>query len=202
MTRVKICGITRIEDARAALDAGADAIGLVFAPSPRKVTVKQARQIVRAVGPWITTVGVFVDAGETEIRRIARETGLSAVQLHGDETPALARRLADLRPIKAIRVENERSFGDTKWPVAALLFDTAVPGMRGGTGRVFNWKWVSRYRGLCPFIVSGGLKPSNVAQAVRLTRPYGVDVSGGVECAPGLKDARKIREFVRRAKSA
>lgn len=202
MTRVKICGITRVEDARAALDAGADAIGLVFAESPRRVTLAQAEKIRGAVGPWMATVGVFVNASAASVRATARRIGLTAVQLHGDESVRYARSLGNLPVIKAIRVENQASIGDTKWPVDAVLFDTAVRGLRGGTGRTFDWSWLAAYRGAAPFIVSGGLNPANVVRALEAARPYGVDVSGGVEKEPGIKDAQKIREFVRRAKRA
>lgn len=202
MTRVKICGITRLDDAKAALDAGADAIGVVFANSPRQVTLSQAIRICRVVGPWMATVGVFVNHPKAFILKAVRDCGLQGVQLHGDETKTFARSIRQARVIKAIRVENLKSISDTRWPADAVLFDTAIKGMRGGTGVSFEWSWLRAYRGQAPFILSGGLKPENVARAIRIARPYGVDVSGGVEKAPGIKDPQKIREFIRRAKRA
>lgn len=142
MTRVKICGITRVDDAKAALDAGADAIGLVFAESPRRVTVETAEKICRAVGPWMATVGVFVNVSAAAVQATARNAGLTAIQLHGDETPSYVRTISGFMTIKAIRVDNQTSISDTKWLVDAVLFDTAVRGLRGGTGRTFEWAWL------------------------------------------------------------
>lgn len=203
MTRVKICGITNSEDARAALDAGADAIGLVFAKSPRRVSVKQAEEITRALGPWIAPVGVFVNASPDDILHTVRECRLSAVQLHGDETPADILKLKGVRVIKAFRVgEDLRPVTAQSYQADAYLFDTKVPGIYGGSGKSFDWSMLKAVAFDRPVIVSGGLDPKNVAKAIRAIRPYGVDVSSGVESAPGKKNAKLIKEFIRNAKKA
>jgi len=199
MTRIKICGITTREDARAACDAGADAIGLVFADSPRRVTIEQARQIAATVAPFVSIVGVFMDQPIATIREVLAAVPLDWVQLHGDE-PSVIRRDLGRRVIKRFNVLpgdtpprlRERMAG---WPADAYLLD---PGT--GSGRTFDW---SVARGLdVPLIVSGGLHAGNVAQAVRALRPAGVDVSSGVECSPGRKDRDKMRGFVRAVRQA
>lgn len=202
MVRVKICGITNLKDAQVAAASGADALGFVFAKSPRRVTTAQARKIVSAVGPWVATVGVFVNERPARIRRIASECGLSAVQLHGGETRADVRALKGLRVIKAFRVGpgfNTAALKDH--PADAFLFDAKVPGQYGGTGRKFDWMILKKIRGLRkPVIVSGGLTPGNVAAAVRYLKPYGVESSSGVERRPGKKDAKLVQDFIHNAK--
>lgn len=201
MTRVKICGITNVKDARLASDAGADAIGLVFAKSPRRINVKRAREIVDAIGPWIAAVGVFVNESPSRILNIARECRLTAVQLHGDEEPEDLLRLRGLRTIKVFRVdENLRPASALRYRAEAYLFDTKVPNVYGGSGKTFDWSIIKPSAFERPVIVSGGLDPKNVGRAVRLVRPYGVDVSSGVESSPGKKDAKLVREFIRNAK--
>ncbi len=204
VVRSKICGITRIEDALSAAEAGADAIGLVFyAKSPRAVSVQQARTIIAALPPFVTTVGLFVDASRQELEEILAAVPLDLLQFHGDESPAFCEALQ--RPyIKALRV---RPGDDLAAQVAAygqasgVLLDTYVPGIPGGTGEAFDWSLVPQ--GLNkPIILAGGLVAENVAAAIRQVRPYAVDVSGGVEAGKGIKDAEKIRAFMRAVKTA
>lgn len=201
--RSKICGITRIEDALAAVEAGADAIGLVFyAKSPRAVTVQQARTIIAALPPFVTTVGLFVDASRCELGEILDAVPLDLLQFHGDESPAACDGYH--RPyIKALRVKP----GDDIAAQVALyknasgvLLDTYVPGIPGGTGEAFDWSLVPV--GLSkPVILAGGLTADNVAGAINRVRPYAVDVSGGVEVAKGIKDAEMIRAFIQAVKA-
>ena len=204
VVRSKICGITRVEDALAAVEAGADAIGLVFyAKSPRAVTVQQARSIINALPPFVTTVGLFVDASRCELGEILDAVPLDLLQFHGDESPENCEGYH--RPyIKALRVKP----GDDIAAQVALyknasgvLLDTYVPGIPGGTGEAFDWSLVPE--GLSkPIILAGGLTAENVAQAIARVRPYAVDVSGGVEAAKGIKDAQKIRAFMQAVRAA
>ncbi|MFZ2207285.1 MAG: phosphoribosylanthranilate isomerase [Porticoccaceae bacterium] len=204
MIRVKICGITRESDARAAADAGADAIGLVFHPaSPRCVSIAMAASIVRMLGPFVTTVGLFVDAAPDRVREVLARTGVHLLQLHGSETPDYCAQFG-VPYIKALRMAPgvDPAAAAAGYPAAAgLLFDAWDPVVAGGTGAGFDWSRLpaSRRR---PLILAGGLSPANVAQAVRQVHPYAVDVSSGVEVAPGIKDPRLIRDFIAAARSA
>lgn len=202
MVRVKICGITNIDDARAAMDLGVDAVGVIFAESKRRVSEKRAAEISRAVGPWIAVLGVFVDENASEVKRLARECGLSAVQLHGRETPKFVESLEGLKVLKAFHVgEGFRPSGVSAYRSAdAYLFDTKVPGQAGGTGTRFDWGLLAKLRTDKPIVISGGLRADNVAAAVRRFRPYGVETSSGVEKAPGKKDIKKMKDFIRNAK--
>ncbi|MBI3252018.1 MAG: phosphoribosylanthranilate isomerase [Candidatus Omnitrophica bacterium] len=203
MVRVKICGITNLEDAQTALDAGADAIGFVFAPSARRVTPREAGRIARAVGPWISTVGVFVDEKIETLRKIAEACRLSAVQLHGNENKDYLKAPASFKIIKAFRVADRRDFkGVANFPADAFLFDTKIKDRRGGTGVRFDWKLLKGKKWARPAVISGGLTPENVGTVVRLLAPYGVDVSSGVEGSPGKKDGRLVRAFIKNAKNA
>jgi phosphoribosylanthranilate isomerase len=204
MVQVKICGITRLEDAQAAVEAGADALGFVFyPPSPRCVTPDQAEQMIQRLPPFVTTVGLFVDVPPDIVHDIALWCGLDRVQLHGRETPEFCARVR--RPvIKAFRIKNADSLADLPgYRVAAYLLDAYVEGaLPGGTGASFAWELAARVKPHGPVILAGGLTPENIAAAIAQIHPYGVDVSSGVECAPGIKDHRKIREFIQRAKAA
>lgn len=204
MIRVKICGITREADAQAAADAGTDAIGLVFHPaSPRCVSLALAASIVRIVGPFVTTVGLFVDAAPDRVREVLACTGIHLLQLHGNETPAYCAQFG-VPFIKALRMAPglDPAVAAANYPAAAgLLFDAWDPVVAGGTGAGFDWSRLPAQRGL-PLILAGGLDPTNVAEAVRQVRPYAVDVSSGVEVSPGIKDPRLIRAFIAAAKSA
>ncbi|MFO8013945.1 MAG: phosphoribosylanthranilate isomerase [Phycisphaerae bacterium] len=216
-TRVKICGMTRPEWARAAAEAGADAVGLIFAESPRRIGPEEAAGIIDALPPWVAPVGVFVDTPPAEVRCLVDRLHLAAVQLHGDEPPEMA---ADLGPVKVIKVlgvapEAEPSAGPgqaldaaRRWRDAAeaagrvpdaWLVDARVPGgPKGGTGRTADWSLAARMQGegFAPLILAGGLGPENAAEAVRAVRPWGVDSSSGTEAAPGEKSPEKIRAFV------
>lgn len=201
--RIKICGITRIEDALAAVSAGADAIGFVFyAKSPRAVTPEQAAAIIAALPPFVTTVGLFVDMPRTELKQLLEVVPLDLLQFHGDESPADCAGYG--RPyIKALRVKpgDEVAAAISRYPDASgVLLDTYVAGTPGGTGEAFDWSLVPR-NAAKPVILAGGLTPENVGEAVRQVRPYAVDVSGGVEAAKGIKDAAKIQAFIQRARA-
>ena len=197
-TRVKICGITRPEDAIEAARLGADAIGLVFYPaSPRAVTAQQARAIAEALPPFITVVGLFVDAQPVEIAAILDAVRLDTLQFHGNESAAECARYG--RPyIKALRMRpgvDVAACAHDHPGSAALLLDAHVEGVPGGTGLAFDWSLIPA--GLNkPLILAGGLTPENVADAVRKVWPYAVDVSGGVESAKGIKDHRKMAKFI------
>jgi phosphoribosylanthranilate isomerase len=197
MTRVKICGITSAEDAAAAVDAGADALGVVFAPgTPRCVAPDAAGGILEAVPPLVATVGVFVDHPLEDVLRIVALLGLHAVQLHGREPAEYSRRLP-VPVIRAVRVRDAESLRPLEtYPARAFLLDGYVEGIPGGTGTPVALDLALQAKGRIPVILSGGLRPDTVAQAVRLVRPYGVDVSSGVEASPGRKDHRKVREFI------
>lgn len=203
-TRVKMCGITRLCDARAAVAAGADAIGFVFhAPSPRAVTPAQAAAIVAALPPFVTTVGLFVDADEARIRDTLARVPLALLQFHGDETDAECARYG--RPwIKALRVHADL---DVAAAMAAhpgasgILLDAWHPEQHGGTGLCFDWQKMPATAER-PLILAGGLTPDNVADAISQTRPYAVDVSGGIEQAKGLKDVHRIQAFMAGVASA
>jgi phosphoribosylanthranilate isomerase len=197
-TRVKICGITRVEDSLAACAAGADAIGLVFyPPSPRAVTMEQAVAIRRALPPFVSVVGLFVNADQETVAETARAVHLDLLQFHGDESRAQCELFA-MPYMKAIHVSDDadliamsRHYAGAK----ALVLDTHDDKLWGGSGRTFDWDAVPADLEL-PVVLAGGLSAANVADAIRRLRPYGVDVSGGVEQAPGIKDAAKIAKFI------
>lgn len=203
-TLVKICGITRVEDALAAGRAGAHAIGLVFyQSSPRYVTPEIAREIIRATPPFITTVGLFVNASADEIRAVIATAPVDLLQFHGDENPEFCSQFS--RPyVKAVRMrpgidllQYARIYRDAK----ALLLDAYVEGLQGGSGVTFDWNLVPRELAM-PVILSGGLTAGNVAEAVRRLRPLAVDVSSGVESGKGIKDATKIAAFMKGVRDA
>ncbi len=201
-TRVKICGITRVEDALAAVDAGADAIGLVFyADSPRNVSVAKAAEIAKQIPAFVSVVGLFVNADPAFIEAVLAVVDVDVLQFHGDETPQQC--AAFSRPfIKAIRVKPQtnllqcaKDYSSAK----ALLLDAYAEGVAGGTGQAFDWTLVPagiKEQGLPALILAGGLNADNVGQAITQLRPYAVDVSGGVESSKGIKDAAKITRFM------
>ncbi|MCK0152311.1 phosphoribosylanthranilate isomerase [Alcanivorax sp. S6407] len=206
--RVKICGITRVEDALAAARAGADAIGLVFyPPSPRAVSVRQAAEICRSLPPFVTTVGLFVNADRNEIAGVLDSVPLDLLQFHGDETPEQC--MGHGRPwMKAVRMKADVDLHQCArdyHEAAGLLVDSYVPGVPGGTGETFNWDRLPDDLSL-PLVLAGGLHPGNVADAVTQVRPWAVDVSGGVELDTvqgrqgGIKDASKVRAFINSVK--
>ncbi|MFA5914841.1 MAG: phosphoribosylanthranilate isomerase [Burkholderiales bacterium] len=197
-TRIKICGLTRIEDARAAVQLGVDAIGLVFyAPSPRYVGLDQARAIIAAIPPFVTVVGLFVDPVRSEVESVLRRCSLNLLQFHGDESPEFCNGF-DLPYIKAARVRADADLVQYLTAYSAAqgwLLDAYHDRLYGGTGASFDWNLIPQ--GLPkPVILSGGLTPENVGAAVRQVRPWAVDVSSGVESTKGIKDAAKIAAFI------
>jgi phosphoribosylanthranilate isomerase len=206
MTRVKVCGITNLEDALAALEAGADMLGFNFyARSPRRVTPEGARRIVERLPEDAECVGVFVnESAPGEVLRIAREARLGAVQLHGDETPEFCRELRGLTTIKALRVGPDYDAETAAaFPTDAVLLDAYVADEWGGTGHTFDWTLARRTCEAVPkLFLAGGLRPQNVARAVAMVRPFAVDVCSGVETSPGRKSPQLMRDFVERVREA
>jgi phosphoribosylanthranilate isomerase len=203
-TRIKICGITRSEDARTVVDSGADAIGLVFYPrSPRAISVAQAADIAAAVAPFVTLVGLFVNADADSIREVLQQVPLGLLQFHGDETEQQCQQF-DRPYIKAIRMRPQvnRDTLSSDYPSAqALLLDAYTPGAYGGTGEQFSWQRIPTDLQR-PIILAGGLNAANVASAISQVHPYAVDVSGGVEADKGIKDAAQVHAFVHAAQQA
>ena len=198
-TKVKICGLTRLPDALAAVEAGADALGFMFfAESKRHITTTAAAQIIRALPPFVAKVGVLVNASAENVRATAAECGLDTLQFHGDESPEFCRQFAPLKVIKAFRIQNAKSLQALPdFATDAWLLDSFVGGQRGGTGASFDWALAADAKDLGrPVIVAGGLSPANVADAIQQSWPYAVDVSSGVETAPGVKDPDLVRRFI------
>lgn len=195
--RIKFCGMTRREDAVAAADLGVDAVGFVFWPkSPRAVRVEQAREITRALPPWVWRVGVFVNASVDEMRAAVAEAGLDIVQLHGDETVDVAEAMGT-RVMKALSRDEDPETAARLWREDVLLLVDAVdPVRRGGTGALADWAAARRLQAARPVVLAGGLTAENVAEAIRAVRPYAVDVASGVESQPGIKDPTRMRAFV------
>ncbi|MBF0177365.1 MAG: phosphoribosylanthranilate isomerase [Magnetococcales bacterium] len=209
MVRIKVCGMTRLEDALAAIHLGADAIGLVFYPkSPRYIAPERAARLVAALPPLVSVVGLFVNHPREEILHIVQQCHLSEVQLHGDESPAdclLSNTMqpGTIRVIKAVRVATPADLQPVaRYPVAGILLDAKTPHAYGGTGMTFDWSILSGLHGHPPLILAGGLNPNNVARAIRIVKPYGVDVSSGVESSPGIKDHDRMQHFITCARQA
>ncbi len=196
--KVKICGTTSLKDALLAVDSGADAVGFIFyKKSPRYIPQREAKEVIAQLPPFIETVGVFVNDTSDKVNRIAEQCRLTAVQLHGDETPAFCRRIKR-RVIKALRVQDADSLkGMLNYDVSGFLLDSYSDESRGGTGKIFDWNLALRAKKQGPVILAGGLNPYNVYTAIHRVKPYGVDVCSGVEKSPGIKDSRKIDEFVK-----
>jgi phosphoribosylanthranilate isomerase len=202
-TRVKICGITNLADAQAAVEAGADALGFNFyEKSPRFVPLKTAAEISKQLPPFVMRVGVFVNAPEELILRAISEAGLTLLQFHGDEPPEFCTQFG-LMSMKAFRIRDAESLkGIPNYQTDAYLLDAFSPTAIGGTGEKFNWDLaVEAQKFGKPIFLAGGLTPENVAGAVRKVQPFGVDVSSGVESSPGKKDHAKVRAFVSAVKS-
>lgn len=199
---MKICGVTRLEDALAAAALGADALGFNFWPrSKRYLPPAEARAIVRRLPPFVSAVGVFVDPTREEVLRAAEASGVRVVQLHGDEPPELCLSLP-LPVLKAVRVADGRSLAAlASYDVSGFLLDAPGAGYGGG-GVTFDWSLAAQAARELPIVLAGGLTPENVADAVRAVRPWAVDVASGVESAPGVKDHEKMRRFVEQAKEA
>jgi phosphoribosylanthranilate isomerase len=199
---VKICGITSLEDALTASTFGADAVGFVFADSPRRVTLETARSISLGMPAGPKRVGVFVDSPLEEVQETIRYCGLDLVQLHGTESPEYCSELRD-KAIKAIRVRDGMDVVRSRdYRGCRLLFDCHDPARAGGTGRSFDWKLLRLIGDRTRAIIAGGLRPLNLAHAIDLARPYGVDVSSGVEVEPGRKDPVLMYEFIEKARKA
>ncbi len=192
--RVKICGITRVEDALAAVEVGADALGFIFVrSSPRFVSNEVARVIIQELPPFVTPIGVFVDPSDADVRSSIAATGIRYVQLHGSETPEFQRALP-VPAYKAFRVDGGFQVSHLdRYPGPAYMLDTFVAGRAGGTGRTFDWKIAieAKKRGL--IILSGGITPANVGEAIHEVAPFAIDVNSGVESSPGVKDKAKLQ---------
>jgi len=201
--RIKICGITRVEDAVAALQLGVDAVGLVFyKKSPRSIELKQASDIASAVGPFVTVTALFVNPQAQEVERVLEQVPVSLLQFHGEEQAEFCRQFS--RPwMKALRIQSSTNVLDMvkEYQTAdALLFDTYQAGIAGGTGECFDWNLVARknlpHGFNKPVVLAGGLNAGNIKKAIEVVEPYGVDVSGGVESVVGIKDRSKIQSFI------
>lgn len=201
MVKVKICGITNEDDALQAVDAGADALGFVFYDlSPRCISYEKAETIIRKLPPFVVPVGVFVNNPLRSINLAVERCGIQVVQLHGDETPNFCSGIHH-KVVKAFRVRDIRSLENIRsYPVSGFLLDAYVPGAYGGTGLTFNWETARVAKQYGPIILAGGLNAGNARKAVETVEPYGIDVSSGVEAAPGRKDHAKVTEFIKQAK--
>jgi len=203
--KIKICGITRLADAQSALAAGADALGFMFYPeSPRCLTPSAIAQIIRHLPPFVAKVGVFVNAHQDAVRQAISTCGLDTLQFHGQAPPSFCRLFPGLKVIKAFRLRDAASLEQLppyQNQTDAWLLDSYVPGQPGGTGTTFNWDLALQAKKHDhPILLAGGLTPENVRQAVQTVRPFGLDVSSGVESAPGIKDPQKIIRFVQAAR--
>jgi len=203
VVRVKICGIKNYEDASIAVKLGADALGFIFAQSPRQVTPEEARDIICAIPPFVKTVGVFVNEDPATIKKTIQFCGLDLVQLHGDESPDLCLELMPYT-IKAFQLKDESSLSAIDpylGSIRALLFDTYSEEKRGGTGQTFDWELAVRCKELgVPIIIAGGLTPSNIERAISTVRPFAVDVSSGVEERPAKKSPLLMRRLMENIK--
>jgi phosphoribosylanthranilate isomerase len=205
MVRVKICGMTNLEDALLAAELGADALGFIFyAKSPRYVAPETARAIIAQLPPFVAAVGVFVDEAAAVVQELAARAGLDWVQLHGQESPDYCRSLGR-KVIKAFRIQDEGSLSrlaDYRGAAQALLLDTYKKGQVGGTGETFDWHLARQAKQYGPIILAGGLTSENVAQAIATAQPAAVDAASGTEAAPGKKDPAKLRAFFEAAVSS
>ncbi len=200
-TKIKVCGITNSDDAHAAVELGADALGFIFVPdTPRYVEPQIVERIISELPPFITTVGVFADAPSEIVSETIQLCGLNVAQLHGSETPDYCNTIATrcrVPVIKAFRIKDRHSLSPIpEYKVSAYLLDTYVKGKKGGTGEIFNWDLAKEAKEYGRIIIAGGLTPENVAQAIRHVEPYAVDVGSGVESSPGKKDHSKVRAFI------
>lgn len=196
MVRVKICGITNLEDGLLAAELGASALGFVLATSPRQIDVNKAREIISKLPPFVAKVGVFVDEAKEKVKEVAAFCGFDLLQFHGSESSSYCQGFSQ-KVIKAFRVKGLSSISNlSSYRVSAYLLDTYVESIPGGTGTTFNWQVAkeAKKEGK-PIILSGGLSPANVAEAIEEVQPYAVDVSSGVEESPGKKDPAKLKKF-------
>ena len=202
MTWIKICGITHEEDAFKAAFLGVDAVGFIFAPSPRRVDPSTVRKIVQDLPSSVLKVGVFVNQDFSEVEKIAEDCHLNVLQFHGEEPPSYCQRFF-LPVIKAFRIKGPESLKDLDlYPNDSILLDTYHPTKAGGTGNPFPWEIALKAKEKRDFVLSGGLSPENVGEAIKRVRPFGVDVNSGVEWIPGRKDPSKMVEFVKEVRKA
>jgi phosphoribosylanthranilate isomerase len=196
--RVKICGVRTIEEAQAAITAGADALGFNFwSKSARYISPDKAWEIIRHLPPLVSCIGVFVNESADKIKEIISKTGIDTVQLHGDEEPEFCREFENVKVIKAFRVAEDFEIATIRrYPVSAVLLDAKVKGEYGGTGQRFDWRLANEAKKFLPVILAGGITIDNVAEAIQVVHPYAIDVCSGVEAEPGRKDLMKIREFL------
>ena len=196
MVRIKICGITNLQDALKAAELGVDALGFIFAESKRQISPREAREIIHKLPLFVATVGVFVNRKLEEVEEIADYCGLHVLQFHGEETSSYLTR-CQRKKIKAFRVKDETFLEQLpEYEVDAYLLDTYSPLQPGGTGETFNWELALKAKEYGRIILSGGLNPENIARAVKEVQPYAVDTSSGVEITPGKKDFKELAEFV------
>jgi phosphoribosylanthranilate isomerase len=197
MIKIKICGITNLDDAMAAAEYGADALGFNFyKKSPRYIEPEKAAEIIYQLPPFVLPVGVFVNEHEKRVREIQSLTGIQVLQFHGDESPEFCERF-ESRVIKAFQVKDKESFHSlAHYKVGAFLLDSYKDGLKGGTGVAFNWHLAVVAKSFGRIILAGGLNPDNVVEAAKLVQPYAVDVAGGVEKEKGIKDHAKLKKFI------
>ena len=203
MLKVKICGITNREDALWAVECGADALGFIFyKKSPRYINPENAKKIISILPPFISTVGVFVNEDYNDVRDVKLLTDLNTVQLHGDESPSYCN-LIEGKLIKAIRIKNEKSIERLKkYSVDAFLLDSFDTSSFGGSGLTFDWRLAEKAKQHGRIILAGGLTPDNVEEAINKVAPFGVDVSSGVESKPGIKNKKKVKDFILKVKAS
>lgn len=205
MVRVKVCGITNYQDAAMAVALGVDALGFIFAPSPRRITPEEALEIIGDIPPFVQTVGVFVNERPDVVRRIIQLCGLDLIQFHGDESPEVCEDFMP-RAIKAFRITDRSMLSSIrayKGKIRAMLFDTYVEERQGGTGKTFDWDVAVMGKALgIPIILSGGLTPSNIESAISMVNPFAVDVSSGIEEQPGKKDHLLMEELMKKIRNA
>lgn len=205
MARVKVCGITCLEDARMAIHLGADALGFIFAPSPRQISPERARQIIKAISPFVKTVGVFVDERPNVVREMLQFCGLDLIQFHGEESPEICAAFMP-RVIKAFRVRDRSvlpSIRHYQGSVRVVLLDAFSNERHGGTGQTFGWNIALMARGFrIPLMLSGGLNPSNIKDAISKVKPFAVDVNSGIEERPGKKDPLLMKAFMTEIKKS
>ena len=202
MTWIKICGITNLQDALQAATLEVDALGFIFAPSPRRIDPPAAKEIIRSLPPPVLKIGVFVDEEIPKVRKIADECGLNGLQFHGHESPEYCQAFS-LPVIKTITIRGMESLKEMEqYPSVSILLDTWSAEKAGGTGKVFCWEWAEKAKERRGFILSGGLNPMNVYQAIQRLTPFGVDVCSGVEQIPGKKDSWKMIDFVQEVRRA
>ncbi len=203
MIKVKICGITNQDDALASVDAGCDALGFLFYKrSPRAITPEEAAKIIKKLPKQVIKIGVFVNEKEGTVRRISNLCKLDILQFHGEESAEYCRKFEGYKIIKVFRIRNKMDLKRVmKYKVFAYLFDTFIKGKKGGTGKQFNWSMVSHLEGVkCPIFLSGGLTEDNVKKAIKTVHPQWVDASSSLECRPGIKDHKRVKRFVEKAK--